>query len=156
MAAIGRLCQTYTQAQVAIVTAAHAPDRDEQDRLKAHADSRHQQATVEYRAVEAMVAALVAEPANVERFQPVWVLPGGHVELHAHDRHHRPVAMRLSGEQALTVGVHLVAQAAVALDRAGAKVTDVIPPVSPEATPTRIPTSAPPAGGFAEVAAFRP
>ena len=45
----------------------------------------------------------------------------GHVEVHARDTTQRPIVLSLTATQALTLGAHVSAHAAIALDRSGAK-----------------------------------
>ena len=74
-------------------------------------------------------------PAEIEAFMPVRTRPNGHVELHARDQHARAVVVALTGAEAMLLGVHLTAHAAVGLDRTGAKVDRVLPPMIPDALP---------------------
>jgi hypothetical protein len=162
MQAIDTLCQSCARAHVAHVAAGDAQTKSQYDHLKARADYWSTAARAQYQAIAATVAELLPEPAPVERFMPVRTLPNGYIEIHAHDRQARPVAVLLSGAQALAVGTHLCAYAAVALDRIGFKVNDVLPPVKaapPFITPGIIPPPTPapaPDGGQSDTSAYRP
>ncbi|WP_433615327.1 hypothetical protein ACQP2P_11250 [Dactylosporangium sp. CA-139114] len=76
--------------------------------------------------------AFTAEAA-VETFLPVQPTQTGEVILRARDEQQRPVLVRLTAGQALTVGAHLTAYAATAIDRIGGKVADALPPIAAHA-----------------------
>ena len=76
-----------------------------------------------FRAIEAALPGA----ARPEEFMPVRPLSNGHVELLAHDTTGRHLAVLLSGTQALAVGAHLSAYAAISLDRIGHKLDDGLP-----------------------------
>lgn len=92
----------------------------------------------------ALNAALRDElPATPETFLPVRVLGNGHIDLHARDSLDLPVVVRLTGGQALSVGAHLIASAAIGLDRTGAKVTSALPLLPATTLPAHRSTAAP-------------
>jgi hypothetical protein len=143
LTSINELCEAYAQAQMSRFLAGHSADHTEYDRHTAHADYWEREARTRYDALAPAIEAATLQPAQVEQFLPVRTLANGHVEIHARDQHARPVVVRLTGAEAVTVGVHLTVHAAIGLDRNGAKVDQVLPPV-PTAVPPAV-TGEPPA-----------
>ena len=129
LASITKLCEAYASARVARFTTEHAADKFERDQHAARASYWQEQARTQYEALAASIRAAFPDRARVEAFRPVRVLPNGHVEIHARDQHARPVVLGLTGGEAVTVGVHLTAYAAIGLDRTGNHLNNLLPPL---------------------------
>lgn len=143
LASINDLCEAYAKAQMARFLAGHSSDHAEHNRHAAHADYWETETRTRFSAVAEAVESMAPEPADIEAFMPVRTRPNGHVELHARDQHARAVVVALTGAEAMLLGVHLTAHAAIGLDRTGAKVDRVLPPMIPEALPA-VTAAAPP------------
>lgn len=143
LASINDLCEAYALARSTRALAQNASTKAEYDNLIARADHWDLQAATRYDALADTVEAAYPRGAQVEPFLPVRVLPNGQVEIHARDQHTRPVVVALSGPEAVTVGVHLTAYAAIGLDRTGTKVDRVLPPMITDPPPATT-TDAPP------------
>ena len=146
LTSINQLCEAYANAQMARFLAGHSSDHAEHERHNAHAAYWDSETRTRYSAVAEAIEYLAPEPADIEAFLPVRTLPNGHVEIHARDQHARPVIVALTGAQAVTVGVHLTAHAAIGLDRTGTRIDRVLPPMI-TALPTAITADSAPAGG---------
>ncbi len=142
LASINELCEVYALAKATRALTQNAATKAEYDNLIARADHWDLQATTRYSALADTVETAFPRGAQVEAFLPVRVLPNGRVEIHARDQHTRPVVVALTGPEAVTVGVHLTAYAAIGLDRTGTKVDRVLPPML-TAPPTATTTDAP-------------
>jgi hypothetical protein len=136
-----RVAELFARAQLTHTLAQHATSHTEYDELSARAEQWDQHVSDAH---DALVSALrAALPATPEPFLPVHVEPSGHVEIHARDHGARPVVLRLTGAEALTIGHHLIACAAIGLDRTGMKVVALLPPLP--TTPPRAATASTPA-----------
>ncbi|MGC9667429.1 hypothetical protein ACNTMW_12840 [Planosporangium sp. 12N6] len=135
LTSITALCEAYAKAHVARTVAEHATTIEERDHHLARAHYWDTEARTRYAAIADAVQATLARRAQVEAFLPVRTLPNGHVEIHARDQHARPVVVALTGAQAVTVGVHLTAHAAIGLDRTGTNVDRVLPPIPTQPPP---------------------
>ena len=135
LASINALCEAYAKAQMSRFLAGHSSNHEEHDRHAAHADYWDTETRTRFSTVAEAVESMAPEPAEIEAFMPVRTRPNGHVELHARDQHARAVVVALTGAEAMLLGVHLTAHAAVGLDRTGAKVDRVLPPMIPDALP---------------------
>jgi hypothetical protein len=135
LVSINELCEAYAKAQMSRFLAGHSADQAEYDRHSAHAAYWDTEASNRYSAVAEAVESMAPDPADIEAFMPVRVRPNGHVELHARDQHARAVVVALTGGEAMLLGVHLTAHAAIGLDRTGAKVDRILPPMIPDALP---------------------
>ncbi|MEV8515899.1 hypothetical protein [Dactylosporangium sp. NPDC051484] len=140
--AMNDLCVAYAKAQVAHAMAEHAADQDERAQHRAHAEYWDMTVSGQYRALTEAVGAALPDPVEVESFLPVQPLPTGEVEIRARDGHARPVLVRLSGAQALALGAHLTAYAAIGLDRINGKVAELLPRVGTAEPFTRPPAHA--------------
>lgn len=160
LASIVELCEVYARAETTRALAEHADTRAEHDTLIARASHFNRQARTRYDALTTAVGAVLPRTAHVETFLPVRTLPDGRVEIHATDQHARPVVVALTGAEAVTVGVHLTAYAAIGLDRTGTKVDRVLPPMITQAplavTDDTPPTTGTPAIGDASATADPP
>jgi hypothetical protein len=150
---IGHLCVAYQHSTAHRIAASYETNHDEQGIERAQEQQWDEVAAHRHREVERAVRAAFPYQATVEGFMPVRPLPSGKVELRAIDAAARPVAVVLTGTEALNLGGRLTACGAISLDRIGLK-TDaelrpvtgapaigtapVAPPVVPgTATPTR-------------------
>ncbi|GAB1641524.1 hypothetical protein [Krasilnikovia sp. MM14-A1259] len=129
LTAINELCEAHAKAQVARGVAEQAPTKAGRDDHLSRAQYWDRQTHTLHRALVDVVRTVTPPPSRVETFLPVRTLPNGHVELHARDQHSRPVVVALTGAEAVTVGVHLTAHAAIGLDRTGTRVDRVLPPM---------------------------
>lgn len=132
-----RVAMAFARAQVTHTLAQHATSQGEYDHLSTHAAQCDRQVSDAH---DALISALrAAPPATPEPFLPVRVEPSGHVEIHARDDGNRPVVVRMTGAEALSIGHHLIAYAAIGLDRTGIKVVTLLPPlpVTPPSAVTR-------------------
>lgn len=129
MRAMNELCVSYAKSQVAHAMAEHAADPDER--------AQHMQAVTywdtavshQHRALAELLDKAFTAEAELESFLPVQALPTGDVMIRARDEQTRPVVLRLTCQQALAVGAHLTAYAAIGLDRSGGKVAQALPNV---------------------------
>ncbi|MET7821263.1 hypothetical protein [Micromonospora zamorensis] len=126
---MNELCVAYAKAQVAHTLADLAADREERRKHLAHAEYWDSAVSNRYRTLTESVGAALPDPVTVESFLPVQPLPTGDIAIRARDERTRPVILRLSGTQALAVGAHLTAYAAIGLDRSGGKVAGALPPI---------------------------
>lgn len=129
LTSINQLCEAYANAHMARFLAGHSADHAEHERHLAHAAYWDTETRTRYNAVAEAIEYLAPDRADVEAFLPVRTLPNGNVEIHARDQHARPVVVALTGAQAVTVGVHLTAHAAIGLDRTGTRVDRILPPM---------------------------
>ncbi|MDI6101187.1 hypothetical protein QLQ12_21465 [Actinoplanes sp. NEAU-A12] len=131
LAEMSDLCEAYAREQVARALAEHSADHNEHQLHTNRADYWGGETLARYNALVTAITAAVPQEAEaqLEEFRPVRTLANGHVEIHARDQHARPVVVRFTGAEAVTVGVHLTVHAAIGLDRTGAKVDQVLPPV---------------------------
>lgn len=144
LADIVRWGEAYATAHTSAAFAHMATTRAEYDRLKARAEHWDRQARDLFDAIASAVGTIPGDAAKVDKFMPVRALPNGHVQLHARDQYARPVVVGLTFAEAVSIGVHLTAYAAIGLDRTGNHVDRVLP-----ALPTEAPvatTAAPPTG----------
>jgi hypothetical protein len=137
VALVTDLAEIYGTAKATRTFAQDAASRAEYDNLIARANYWDGE-------VDARYAALVAAlhewlPAAPETFLPVQVLPNGSVEIRARDGAARPVVVRFTAAQALALGAHLAAYAAIGIDRTADKITAHLPavPATPAFTATR-------------------
>ncbi len=140
------LCEAYAKARVARVVAEQATSQAERDHHRARAAYWDTESRTRYSAVAEAVEAVTPDPARIEAFLPVRTLPNGRVEIHARDQNARSVVVALTGAEAVTVGVHLTAYAAIGLDRTGTKLDRILPPLftdPPTATPASVTPSVP-------------
>ncbi|OJF13148.1 hypothetical protein [Couchioplanes caeruleus] len=135
LTSINELCEAYALARSTRALAQHAETPAEYDNLTARAEHWELSVRTRFDALADTVEAAFPRGARIEAFLPVRVLPNGHVEIHARDQHTRPVVLALSGPEAVTVGVHLTAYAAIGLDRTGTKVDRVLPPMITDPPP---------------------
>lgn len=150
LASINELCEAYALARSTRALAQNAETPAEYDNLTARAEHWELSVRTRYDALAATVEAAFPRGAQVEAFLPVRVMANGRVEIHARDQHTRPVVVALSGPEAVTVGVHLTAYAAIGLDRTGTKVDRVLPPMITDLPPATT-TDARPGGPAALV-----
>ena len=143
LVSINELCEAYANAQMTRFLAGHSTDQAEYDRHCAHAAHWDTETRTRYSAVAEAVESMAPDPADIEAFMPVRTRPNGQVELHARDQHARAVVVALTGGEAMLVGMHLTAHGAIGLDRTGAKVDRVLPPMIPDALPA-VTADAPP------------
>lgn len=160
MRLVDELCIAYAKVQVAQTMAEFTSDPEARAKHLGVARYWTDAGRKLHRTIsESLDDALTAE-ASLESFLPVQPTPTGEVALRAHDAQHRPVVVRLTATQALAVGAHLTAYAAIGLDRTGRKVADVLPPIAtqpPFIAPKAIPTPGPaPAAYPRGTAATRP
>ncbi|GAB1644347.1 hypothetical protein KRMM14A1259_47700 [Krasilnikovia sp. MM14-A1259] len=144
LSAISDLCEVYAKAQTTRTLAHHAPNRAEYDNLTDRAQHWDLSFRTRFDALTDAIQAVAPRAAQVEQFRPVRVLSNGHVEIRARDQRNHPVIVALTGPEAVTVGVHLTAYAAIGLDRTGAKVDRVLPPMltaTPPATTVDTPAT---------------
>ncbi|MBB2943246.1 hypothetical protein FB565_002959 [Actinoplanes lutulentus] len=145
LAAINSLCITYADSLVA-----HERSRTATT-AEAHADQyarslrAHEVTQENYAALLEMLVDTVPYDVSAEEFLPVQPLPTGEVALHARDDHANSVRLKLTGAQALTVGTHLTAYAAISLDRSGVRVAEALPSLTagPETPMYPAPTPSP-------------
>lgn len=135
LTSINELCEAYAVARSTRALAQNAETTVEYNNLIARADHWDLQTAARYEALADTVETVLPRGAQVEAFLPVRVLPNGRVEIHARDQHARPVVVVLSAPEAVTVGVHLTAHAAIGLDRAGTKVHRILPPMITDPAP---------------------
>jgi hypothetical protein len=133
LAAIWQLCDAYAKSEVNRVLAGRAANGNEAVRLGDQADYWSQAVNAQYQALALTVRQMLPDGARLEEFLPVRATSGGNVEVHARDTTSRPVVILLTGAQAMTVGTHLTAHGAVALDRVGGKVDVALPGITPAA-----------------------
>ena len=134
LAAIWQLCDAYAKGEVNRILAGHAATDNEAQHLIAQAEYWEQTVQAGYQALAATVREALPDDARPEPFLPVRATNGGHIEVHARDTTARPLVIMFTGAQALTIGAHLTALGAVALDRVGAKVDAALPAIT-EAVP---------------------
>lgn len=143
LAAVDQVCVLYARAEVARAMTGLSGSDAEYAHLRARADHWDALGSQMYQALAATVHAGLPNAARVERFMPVRPLSNGHVELHADDTAARRVVVLFTGAQALAVGAHLTAYAAISLDRIGQKLDPGLPHVK-AAPPLTDPDSDPP------------
>ncbi|WP_327002712.1 hypothetical protein OHA72_47690 [Dactylosporangium sp. NBC_01737] len=135
-------CTAYAKLQVAKTMAEYTGDPEARAK---HLDvARYWDAAgraLHRRIGETLDNALTVE-VTVETFLPVQPLPTGEISLRAHDERHRPFVVRLTTAQALAVGTHLTAYAAIGIDRTGGKVAEALPPITAQ-PPYKPPAFAP-------------
>ncbi|MEU0558459.1 hypothetical protein [Dactylosporangium sp. NPDC006015] len=129
MRAMNELCVSYAKSQVAHAMAEHAADPDERARHVQAVKYWDAAVSRQHRALAEMLDDAFTAEAEVESFLPVQPLPTGDVVVRARDERTRPVVVRLTCQQALAVGAHLTAYAAIGLDRSSGKVAEVLPKV---------------------------
>jgi L-fucose isomerase-like protein len=129
LVSIHQLCDAHAKSEVHRVYAGLATDNTEIRHHVAQAEYWHAAVTAQFKALAAGVNEAVPSAVSVQEFLPIRSVTNGHVELHARDSAARQVVVVLTGSQALTVGAHLTAHGAVALDRIAAKVDDALPPI---------------------------
>ncbi|WP_203780185.1 hypothetical protein [Paractinoplanes rishiriensis] len=134
LAAIWQLCDAHAKGEVNRVLAGHAATDNEAQHLVAQAEYWEQAVQAGYQALAATVREALPDGAHPEAFLPVRPTTGGHIEVHARDTTARPLVIAFTAAQALTIGTHLTALGAVALDRVGAKVDAALPAIT-EAAP---------------------
>ena len=127
LALVNEVCGIYAQAKAARATAGYLGAEAERAHVLARAAHWDTLVSDRYRALVTAVQAVLPEAARVERFMPVRPLANGDVELHAHDTKARRLVVLLTGVQALAVGAHLTAYAAISLDRIGQKLDGGLP-----------------------------
>ena len=141
---INDMCEAYAKARVARVLAEQSTDHAEHDHHASVADYWERESRTRYDALASTIETVAARPVQIEEFLPVRTHPSGHVEVHGRDQHARPVVVTFTGAEAVSVAIHLTAHAAIGLDRTGAKVDRVLPPMIPDALPA-VTADAPPA-----------
>jgi hypothetical protein len=134
LAAIWQLCDAYAKGEVNRVLAGHAATDNEAQHLVAQAEYWEHSVQAGYQALAATIRDALPGDARPEPFLPVRPVTTGHVEVHARDTTARPVVIVLTARQALTLGAHLSAHGAIALDRLGTKL-DAALPALPDAAP---------------------
>lgn len=154
LTSINDLCEAYALARSTRALAQNAETRAEYDNLITRAEHWELSVRTRYDALSDAIDAAFPRGATVEAFLPVRVLPNGHVEIHARDQHTRPVVVALSGPEAVTVGVHLTAYAAIGLDRTGTKIDRILPPMITDPPPATTTDARP--GGPAALASGGP
>ncbi|MER7273514.1 hypothetical protein ABT369_03560 [Dactylosporangium sp. NPDC000244] len=159
MRLVDELCVAYAKVQVAQTMAEYTADLEARAKHLGVAKYWSNAGRALHRTIsETLDDALTAEAA-VESFLPVQPMPSGEVAFRARDERDRPVVVRLSAVQALAVGSHLTAYAAIGLDRTGGKAADVLPPIAtaaPFIPPKFIPAPGPAPAAHARGAATRP
>jgi hypothetical protein len=127
VALANEVCDFHARAEVARALAGHSASHAEHANLTA--DAAHWDALVRERwsALVEAIEVVLPGAALPEEFMPVRPLSNGHVELQAHDTAGCRVVVLLSGAQALAVGAHLTAYAAISLDRIGQKLDGGLP-----------------------------
>jgi len=117
----------HARAEVARALAGHSASHDEHANLTAHATHWDTLVSERWTALVEATQAALPDAARPQEFMPIRPLSNGHVELQAHDTTGRPLVVLLSGAQALAVGAHLTAYAAISLDRIGQKLDAGLP-----------------------------
>ncbi|MFI1989718.1 hypothetical protein [Actinoplanes sp. NPDC020271] len=141
---IHNLCITYADSQVAHERSRVAATAEVHADQLARSVRAHEVMQGYYTALVDLLADSVPDDVSAEAFLPVQPLSTGEVAIHARDDQANSVRLRLTGAQALTVGAHLTAYAAISLDRSGLKVAEVLPPLPADpATPMHPPSVAP-------------
>ncbi|GIF04662.1 hypothetical protein [Actinoplanes siamensis] len=153
LAVINNLCITWADAQVAYERSRTAATPEVHAAQYARAQHANEVTQRHYAALVDLLADSVPDDVSAEAFLPVQPLPTGEVAIHARDDRANSVRLRLTGAQALTVGAHLTAYAAISLDRSGLKVAEALPQLptdqatpmhpAPVAPSSPAPTSAP-------------
>ncbi|MFC7527539.1 hypothetical protein [Actinoplanes sp. GCM10030250] len=143
LAEINDLCEAWARARVARVLAEHSADHAEYERHANVADYWERESRTRYDALVPTIESVASRPVQIEKFMPVRTLPSGHVEVHAHDQHARPVVVTFTGAEAVSVAIHLTAHAAIGLDRTGAKVDPLLPAVPVPTPPAAVTGRAP-------------
>jgi hypothetical protein len=154
IALANEVCGLYARAEVARAMAGHTASEAEHAHLSARAQYWDTLVNEQWAALAATITAALPSLAQVEPFMPVRPLTNGHVELHAHDTAAHRVVVLLSGAQALAVGAHLTAYAAISLDRIGQRLDPALPPV--KAAPPFHPTATAEQAGSPEPPPARP
>jgi hypothetical protein len=127
IALANEVCDFHARAEVARALAGHSASHAEHANLTAHAAHWDTLVRERWAALVEGIEAALPGAARPEEFMPVRPLSNGHVELQAHDTEGRRVVVLLSGAQALAVGAHLTAYAAISLDRIGEKLNGGLP-----------------------------
>ncbi len=142
LAVINILCITWADAQVAHERSRTAAAPEVRADQYARAQQAHEVTQQHYAALVELLADSVPDDVSAEAFLPVQPLPTGEVAIHGRDDQANSVRLRLTGAQALTVGAHLTAYAAISLDRCGLKVAEALPSLSidPASAPTPVPS----------------
>lgn len=160
MRLVDELCVAYANMRIAKTMAEYTDDAEA--RTKHLGTARYWDTTgraLHHTISKTLGHALTAE-AGVESFLPVQPMPTGEVTLRARDDRNNPVVVWFTPAQALAVGAHLTAYAALGLDRTGGKVADALPPIAtqpPFIAPKFIPTPGPaPAADRRGTATIRP
>lgn len=164
VAAITNLTEMYAKARLTQAFADQATSHTEAINLTARAAYWDTEVEQAYAALTATLHD--ALPAAPETFMPVRVLANGHLEIHARNGTGHAIVTRLTAAEALAVGMHLVAYAAIGTDRTGDKISRLLPPlptaplpaVAPPraSTPTTDTTTAPDAAAAPSPARGRP
>ncbi|GAA0490894.1 hypothetical protein Ade02nite_23350 [Paractinoplanes deccanensis] len=143
---VNSLCMTWAAAQVAHERSRTATNPETQADQHARAQHAHELTQQHYDALLALLTASVPDDVSAEAFLPVQPLPTGEVAIHARDDRANSVRLKLTGVQALTVGAHLTAYAAISLDRSGLKVAEALPPLPADPAASVHPAPSPPGG----------
>lgn len=130
LASIRQLCEAYAKSEVNRALANLAQNGEQAKHHAAHAEYWEAATASQWQALAAVVGEALPSTVTTEDFLPIRSVTSGHVELHARDNTARSVVVLLTGAQALTVGAHLTAHGAVALDRIGAKVDAALTPIA--------------------------
>ncbi len=129
LAGINALCEAYAKAQIARIEAHYAATAEQHAHCKARGEYWDAAVSSQYQALLVTLQEALPDPVAVETFVPVRALPSGDVEVHGRDQNNRRVALHLTGAQAIAIGTHLSAYAAIGLDRAGVRINEYMPPV---------------------------
>jgi ribosomal protein L16 Arg81 hydroxylase len=142
LALINSLCITWADAQLAHERSRTAATPEIHADQHARAQRAHEATQQHYNALQELLTTSVPDDVNAEEFLPVQPLPTGEVAIHARDDHANSVRLRLTGAQALTLGAHLTAYAAISLDRSGFKVAEALPRLPADVEPPMHPAPA--------------
>jgi hypothetical protein len=160
MRLVDELCVVYAKMRVAKTMAEYTGDPEARAKHLELARYWDNAGRALHHAISETLRQALTTEAEMETFLPVQPLPTGEVTVRARDEHDWPFVIRLTPPQALAVGAHLTAYAAIGLDRTGAKAADVLPPIAtnpPFVAPMFIPRPGPaPAAHPRGTAATRP
>lgn len=148
LAAVHQLCHAYARAEVSRTLAGYTDDPAR--RALDLEVAQHWDGAVRHRfeALNSALNDLIPDVIHAETFLPVRPLSTGDVHLHLRDQQARTVLVRFTAAEAVAVGAHLTAYAALGLDRTGGKVAAVLPPIDhPLTTATEPPAPPPPVVG---------
>ncbi len=126
-------CEAYTNAHIGYALADHTRIPADHATHTASAADWERQARDRFAVLAAALEHAPHWGAQAETFMPIRTRGNGHVDLHARDQDGRPVVVTMTFVEAVSIGTHLTAHAAVGADRTGVRIDRVLPRLPSEA-----------------------